>query len=238
MTDSLGSLGSLAETIATAIHTGFEEIDWSKVSNALFGKGEYQSENDANPLMQGGLRTVDTLLKPVVDTILPKWLESDKGLYDLWYGLHDLANMPEIVQPARKGVPINQVDPTLNFPDLAKPSDPSQYLGPGKMDGWLSKWIMGQAHGDAWSPKSGGRIVRIAEAGFHEATVPLARVGGDMGVKVTGDLIDGSRTMPALLQAVSELNQQVASLRSMTLEQNRIMDRQLSTAKVGVMLSS
>lgn len=229
-----------------------DEVLGKSLGGMFGGEGGGMYSNLIENLKNAIISSLETGFDRVLAKIIPFYTTTEEVKQSAEDALKKLGDV-SIVEPGKvvgggKGptryATSKDADKQRAFDALQNLSDQElKSLGWERIDGGLLgtdtfKKLPSQAFGDAWSPRAGGQIVRIAEAGLPEATVPLARVGGDMGVKVTGDLVDNSRTMPAMLDAINNLNQQVTSLRSLTMEQNRIMDRQLSATKTGVILSS
>lgn len=69
------------------------------------------------------------------------------------------------------------------------------------------------AFGDIVKPKPGGTILRVAEAGEAEAIMPTAKTEkGELGIKVTGELIDSSYLMKTLVDTNKGGNGLLATL--------------------------
>lgn len=95
------------------------------------------------------------------------------------------------------------------------------------------------AFGDIVKPKQGGSIVKVAEAGQAEAILPTERTNtGQLGIKVTGEMIDSSTLMKNLLEVnksqaalISGLNDKMAN---MTSSMDKLVNEQRQANRLAV----
>jgi hypothetical protein len=107
----------------------------------------------------------------------------------------------------------SKIQPTAPV-EPTKPETPTAPAAPRPFDSINpSTNVPEKAYGDIVKPTPGGRIVRVAEAGEAEAILPTERTqGGQLGIKVTGDMFDSSYLMKTLVDTNKGGNSLLATL--------------------------
>lgn len=218
ITPAIKALAGAISGTADMVHTMVNGVDITELKQKIKGNQDFQSMNkgdglSSNPFAQLELKRdlnvlVDTLRdagksdEAITNELGKLGVKLEDGLFVNDFIKIDPDQFSQIAEPILiPQAPQQPSGPTNNTPQNPTPPPPD------------TRATRAFAYGDIVKPKSGGHIVKVAEAGQAEAILPTERTqSGQLGVKMTGDLIDSSTLMKTLVDANKGSNALLSSL--------------------------
>lgn len=206
ITGAIDKLAVAIEASAAAITGGIETITspgpaTAEIQTGILNDLEFKNFKSGDDLGKGFFNDSD--LADKIDELVDALDDSGKSQAEIVDELGKIGikfdpNTNKYYKAEPTVAPVTPASPPISKPNdsISQPSS-----------------IPEKAYGDIVKPKSGGTIVRVAEAGEAEAIMPTAKTEkGELGIKVTGELIDSSYLMKTLVDTNKGGNGLLATL--------------------------